>query len=248
MRSDHDPSAVRRGLLRGAGAYLGQGLLSSLAWLPSRHRPVRARDIHTLVFVHGLAGNRANFYPLQTWLAWQGFDRQYSYNYKSAGSIEGLGVELGRRLDRDIKGGRITIVAHSMGGLVSRVYLQMLGGERRVDTLITLCTPHQGSHAAAWLPTALVSQLEPEGPFLEHLNALPAPERTRVVAFAASEDKLVLPPRYAFPAFGEHRMLEGRGHLDVLFSRDMYRQVREVLAEQEVAVRRTQDFEARRTG
>jgi pimeloyl-ACP methyl ester carboxylesterase len=40
---------------------------------------------------------------------------------------------------------RVTIVAHSMGGLVSRYYIEALGGHQSVKQLITVGTPHQGS-------------------------------------------------------------------------------------------------------
>ena len=211
-------------MAREVGALAGHTLMFGFGFLPNRHNPQRARDIRTLVFVHGLSGNRAQFFPLQTWLKWKGHKRQFAYNYRSQGSIERLAVELKDRIDTNVKGGDITIVAHSMGGLVSRAYLQLLGGDRRVDTMITLATPHYGSHAAAWMPSRLVSQLKPEGPFIQHLNSLPAP-RTRCIHYAASMDKMVLPATSALGPFGEHRMLDGYGHLDLLFSPRVFREV-----------------------
>ncbi len=40
---------------------------------------------------------------------------------------------------------RIDIIAHSMGGLIARIYIQTLGGADRVQNLIMLGTPHRGS-------------------------------------------------------------------------------------------------------
>lgn len=40
---------------------------------------------------------------------------------------------------------KVDIVAHSMGGLVARIYLQELGGDRRVDRIVMMGTPHRGS-------------------------------------------------------------------------------------------------------
>ncbi len=40
---------------------------------------------------------------------------------------------------------RVDVVAHSMGGLVAREYIETLGGEGRVDQLVTLGTPQVGS-------------------------------------------------------------------------------------------------------
>jgi pimeloyl-ACP methyl ester carboxylesterase len=189
---------------------------------------MRDRDIHTLVFVHGLGGNRANFYPLQAYLWAKGHRRQYSFNYAMTDSIESMGVRLQRLLKRDVRGGRIDIIAHSMGGLVSRVYLQMLGGDRRVDRFITLGTPHRGSYASSWLPTPLVRQLHPDGPFLTHLNGLAAPDVT-TTSIAASQDILVLPPRHALAPFGETRMLDDMGHNQMLFSPTVFGHVHDAI-------------------
>lgn len=40
---------------------------------------------------------------------------------------------------------KFDIVAHSMGGLVARYYIENLGYDNHVDKLITVCTPHWGS-------------------------------------------------------------------------------------------------------
>jgi len=229
VRTDHDPDLVKRRLLREAGSYLAHGLLFGFGYLPSRHRPLRARDIRTVVFVHGLGGNRSSFFPLQAYLSWMGYRRQYAFNYRSRGSIERIAIDLKNRLDRDIKGGRIDLVCHSMGGLVGRVYLQMLGGHRRVDHFVTLATPHHGSHSSAYAPTALVSQLKPGGPFLEHLNGLEPPPKVRCTSFACARDLMVLPPESALAPFGETQMLEELGHLDVLLSPKVFRAVRTAL-------------------
>jgi triacylglycerol esterase/lipase EstA (alpha/beta hydrolase family) len=225
VRTDHDPDLVKRRLLREVGSYVAHGLLYGFGYLPSRHRPLRARDIRTVVFVHGLGGNRASFFPLQTYLSWKGYRRQYAFNYRSRGSIERIAVELKKRLDRDIKGGRIDLVCHSMGGLVGRTYLQQLDGHRRVDHFITLATPHHGSHSSAYTPTQLGSQLKPGGPFLEHLNGLEPPPGVRCTSFASGRDLMVLPPESALAPFGDTEMLPEFGHLDVLLSAKVFRAV-----------------------
>jgi pimeloyl-ACP methyl ester carboxylesterase len=40
---------------------------------------------------------------------------------------------------------KVDIVAHSMGGLVARIYIQELGGDKRVDRLVMMGTPHRGA-------------------------------------------------------------------------------------------------------
>jgi len=56
------------------------------------------------------------------------------------------------RLERAVAGiaaaepeARFTFVGHSMGGLVARYYVEVLGGWRRTRALFTLGTPHRGS-------------------------------------------------------------------------------------------------------
>ena len=43
---------------------------------------------------------------------------------------------------------RFHIVGHSQGGLVARHYVQHLGGDRRVKSVVTLGTPHHGTPTA----------------------------------------------------------------------------------------------------
>ncbi len=45
--------------------------------------------------------------------------------------------------------GRVDLVGHSMGGLVSRDYVKTLGGSIEVDSLITLGTPNYGTAVAS---------------------------------------------------------------------------------------------------
>lgn len=46
----------------------------------------------------------------------------------------------------------LTIVAHSMGGLVSRYFIERLGGDRVVRNLVTVGTPHAGAPEAMLVP------------------------------------------------------------------------------------------------
>lgn len=48
-------------------------------------------------------------------------------------------------INRHIPSGKLDIVAHSMGGIVSRLYMANYGGDTRVRRFITLGTPHRGS-------------------------------------------------------------------------------------------------------
>ena len=53
-----------------------------------------------------------------------------------------------KSIDREKE--RVIIFAHSMGGLDARYMISKLGMDDRVQTLVTICTPHRGSPYANW--------------------------------------------------------------------------------------------------
>jgi len=225
VRSDHDPKQVQSAIRREALSFLAHGLLLPFGCLHSRPRPERRRDQRTVVFVHGLAANRSGFLPLRAYLRLHGRRRQLAFNYRSAGSIERSALALKRAIDAGIGGGRIDLVAHSLGGLVARCYLQLLGGARRVDRLITLGTPHHGTHAANFIPSGLVRQLLPESPFLQHLNAQSPPEGLEVTSIVAGRDLLIQPVASARCPFGESVLFDDFGHVELLFRPEVFAEV-----------------------
>ena len=181
-RGEDERERTRGAFRREALSLLAHSVLFPFGMRRPQPRPERRREQRTVVFIHGLATNRSGFFPLQAYLRLHGHRRQLGFNHGSRGKIEDMALRLKRELDASVGGGRIDLVAHSLGGLVSRYYLQRLGGARRVDRLITLGTPHHGTHAATFMPTKLVRQLLPEGPFIQELNAQPAPERLRAAS------------------------------------------------------------------
>ncbi len=223
--SDHDPRHVRGAIGREALSYLAHALLWPFGVRPVEHRPERRRDQRTLVFVHGLAANRGGFLPMRTYLRLQGYRRQIAFDYRASGSVEGLALELKRTIDGAVGGGRIDLIAHSMGGLIARFYVQQLGGARRVDRLITLATPHRGTHAANFVPTSLVRQLLPDGPFIRHLNALPAPPGVASTSIVAGRDLLIQPVDSARCPYGESLRFDHAGHLELLFHREVFSEI-----------------------
>lgn len=70
---------------------------------------------------------------------------QFSYdwrlsNFHTANKLKDCVEKIRQKTDK-----KIDLVAHSMGGVVARLYIQQLGGDRHIHNLITLGTPHRGS-------------------------------------------------------------------------------------------------------
>jgi triacylglycerol lipase len=64
---------------------------------------------------------------------------------------------------------RFDLVGFSMGGLVSRYYVQRLGGLEHVDHLVTLSAPHNGTVLANLIPSLGCREMRPGSPFLQDL-------------------------------------------------------------------------------
>jgi triacylglycerol esterase/lipase EstA (alpha/beta hydrolase family) len=112
------------------------------------HRPV--------VFVHGLGGGNGNFAPARLFFRLHGRTRTYAPSLPAGLDLPALGVWLAGYLAEVVRanglppGRRIDLVAHSMGGLVARLALQDPAVAARVAVLVTMATPHAGSHLARY--------------------------------------------------------------------------------------------------
>ena len=73
-------------------------------------------------------------------------------------------VTLAEQLDDHIRqrfgdGCVIDLLGFSMGGIISRVWLQQLGGARRTHRFISVGSPQQGTLTAQWIPRWLLAGL-----------------------------------------------------------------------------------------
>ncbi|MEU0968832.1 alpha/beta fold hydrolase [Streptomyces sp. NPDC005917] len=158
--------------------------------------PIRATP--PVVLLHGFIDNRSVFVLLRRTLAQHGGQRVESLNYSPLTcDIRTAAGLLGRHIEEICQrtgSRRVDIVGHSLGGLIARYYVQCLGGDYRVRTLVTLGTPHSGTRV---VPLAdahpIVRQMRPGSEVIEELTR-PAPGcRTRFVSFWSDLDSLMEP-------------------------------------------------------
>jgi hypothetical protein len=121
--------------------------------------------IHPVILVHGLGGNASNYWSDNTILdalRKEGYDMElikiFAYPDNANGVEDGTAsiLDSAAKLKDDIdelsslsvaKGGssKVNIVAHSLGGLITRQYLKEHPKDHNICRFIDLATPHQGS-------------------------------------------------------------------------------------------------------
>ncbi len=187
---------------------------------PHATRPAATRP--PVLLLHGFTDNRSVFVLLRRALGADGLRHVEAYNYSPfTRDLRVTARHLARRVEELCERTgqeRVDLVGHSLGGLVGRYYVQRLGGDARVRTLVTLGTPHSGTRVAPFLNAhPLVRQMRPGSEVLAELAA-PAPGcATRCVAFWSEFDAVMSPAgtaRIEHPDLRvENVQVTGIGHL-----------------------------------
>ena len=105
-----------------------------------------------LLLQHGYVNNGAVWFFTARVLEARGY-RVFTMDQPPFASIDTMGDLLAERVDEVLQitgASALTLVAHSMGGLICRAYLRCHGGAAgdKIDQLITLGSPHQGTFHA----------------------------------------------------------------------------------------------------
>jgi triacylglycerol esterase/lipase EstA (alpha/beta hydrolase family) len=117
---------------------------------------------------------------------------------------------------------KVHLVGHSLGGLLSRLYIQQYGGDDTVHTCITLGTPHQGTYTALMGRGKTARALRPGSELITRLEATAREVPVRFLSYYSNLDALVVPASSAkltHPALHATNILvKDHGHLSVLMS------------------------------
>lgn len=210
---------------REAAAFARQGQLIVLG--PKRPRTVRRDADRVVAFVHGYGAAGAVFEPLRAEVERRLGVPTIDFTYRSISPFATITGELGALLDRIAEGRRIDLVGHSLGGILSRWYVQEMEGARHVDRVVTLATPHAGTASARIAPGPLRRVLLPGSAVVRRL----ASGRARAASVAhtslvAGADMLVSPPSSAAAIEDARiRWFPDLGHNGMLYDRDVHEEV-----------------------
>jgi triacylglycerol esterase/lipase EstA (alpha/beta hydrolase family) len=169
-----------------------------------------------VLLVHGYLLNRASMFAIFWRLRREGLRAIYTINLRPTfGPIERIAEQLAGRIGEiaEIHQQPVTVIAHSMGGLVLRRCLAD-NPDLPVAKGISLGTPHRGTTMAHFGVSVATAQMRPNAPFLASLgDQVPIPW----VSIYSQLDNIVIPADSA--AWGPRTIrFTDMGHLSLLYS------------------------------
>jgi pimeloyl-ACP methyl ester carboxylesterase len=190
------------------------------------------RGPRPIILLHGYAMNRANFVVLARRLAAAGLGPIFGFEYWTLGRVAAGARQLGWFVDqvRAATGADdVDLVGHSMGGVVARYYVSFGGGDERVHHLVTLGSPHAGTDISGMGIGHASKELIVGSRLVTRLGSSPAPVHAKLTTILSEADALV--PARAQPAIAgaERIVYPDLGHVALLGSRRVARDVIERL-------------------
>lgn len=204
---------------------------------PKRHSKM-AINPRPVLLVHGVLHNRSAFISLKRRMEKLGWENIYTINYTTFhGNVLQMVEELGMRISEimnETGATQIDIVAHSLGGIVSRVFMSLGEGRGKVRRLITLGTPHQGTKlsflAKGLSRGALDKDLKVNSFLIKLLSNTALPKNSEIVSIYSTFDWTVFPGDHgAAVGIPETQIknihVQKHGHLGLLYSKEAFEAV-----------------------
>ncbi|MEH2231935.1 MAG: triacylglycerol lipase [Nostoc sp.] len=135
---------------------------------------IKNQQRNPVLLIHGIDDTEAVFHRMAAQLRLEGCS-VYSLNLVPNNGDVGLD-ELAKQVADYVTATfapeqRLDLVGFSMGGIVSRYYVQRLGGINRVQRFITIASPHYGTVVAYGSRRPGCLQMRPDSIFLKDLNS-----------------------------------------------------------------------------
>jgi len=171
---------------------------TALACLDSAFAGMRATPptANPVVLVHGIYSSGSDMTRLARHLEREGHE-VFALDLTPCDGQCGLD-ELAGQLDafiaQKVPHGKFDLVGFSMGGLVSRYYMQRLGGVERVEHFVTIAAPHRGTVMASLAQKRGIRQMQRRSPFLRDLERdQDALKKVKFTSFYTPLDLIVVP-------------------------------------------------------
>lgn len=207
--------------------------------------PDPLREVHSdrkekpVLLVHGYFMSRACFILLYLRMRQTGKRTIFTINLRPrTAPIEELAHQLSEKIEEVLvltKSNQVDIIGHSMGGIVARYYIEQMNGAKKVNKLITLGSPHNGTKIAVFGIGANARELRSGSDFMRGLNAGPLSGEVKYFSLWSNLDNLVLPQESSILREpGVSIKFYGIGHLTLLFSPRVFLKIMEILESNEL--------------
>lgn len=199
---------------------------------------------YPVLLVHGVVHNRSAFFTLKKEMQAWGWTNVFTMNYSTwhgslTGMIEDLALQI-EKIKKETGASQVDVVAHSLGGLVARYFMTTGYGRGSIRQLLTLGTAHQGAHLSGllrfFLGGSLHRDLKRESYFIQSLNEVSLPRKSRIVSIYTKKDRIVWPYTNSLLDEGTGSSLknievDSAGHISLLYDRSVFLKIHDLLLE-----------------
>lgn len=216
--------------------HLAQMPLLAYSLFAPRKAPVRSgkKDgFLPVILVHGYGGSRGDLLPMEYYLRLRGRKRVYRIGLHPKHSVKQMSQVLARFIEKVLAvndAQKVNIVGYSLGGIVARLAILDHALEEKVETLVTMGTPHHGTHPARFVNGGLGRSLRPESPVIQKLKEARWPKGVRGVTFWSQNDVFILPPESAIMKGTTQVNMSPFTHFSYLIDHRSWAAVRDALA------------------
>ncbi len=199
-----------------------------------RRESVGARTGMPILLVHGYFSNRGIWWRFRRHLIAADVHSRLGPIYTVSleplwGGMDEMVARLGTKIAaicHETGHQQCVVVAHSMGGLLTRAYMADPVVANRVARLVTLGSPHGGTQMSSYGVGKCVSEMRVGSAWLAALERaesdIPHPPTLSIYTL---NDDLVYPPENARLAWAENVPVAGIGHVGLLFSKKIAERV-----------------------
>jgi triacylglycerol lipase len=188
-----------------------------------------------VLLVHGFLVKQSVFDRMYSYLSAKGWEVHRFDLIPSHGSqgIDKLALQIADYVEQNFSPSvPIDLVGLSMGGIVSRYYVQRLGGIDRIQRFITISAPHNGTLLAYSLPLISCQQMRPNSKFLQDLNRdFDILKQLKFTSIWTPYDFIMIPPETSRLGIGKEIKLSVFTHKMMVIDSRSLEAVAEALSE-----------------
>ena len=203
--------------------------------ISSDYTAPKLRDRNPVLLIHGITDTIAVFQGMATYLSAQGWS-VHSFNLIPNNgdlSLDQLAAQVAAYVAKTFDPKQpIDVIGFSMGGIVSRYYIQRLGGINRVQRYISISAPNYGTLAAHFSGRPGCIQMRPDSEFLQDLNRDASMlARLNFTVIWTPYDLIIVPAKSSQMPFGKEVVVPAHLHAWMLTDKRCLKAVAAALSE-----------------